>query len=148
MAHPHGALLNGPSDFWRGFLQHFAGTLYAALAHVQHFGGGGLRNLANWRLIRRATLRHVRQLRRHHCALAFRQVPAVQVQADDEARSVCAFVQAHKAIDAHGLGHAPTIASVKDLALKHPDRLTYAVLQNVGHQVRVCQPVNQRKDVR
>ena len=27
--------------------------------------------------------RHIRQLRRHHCPLAFAQVPAMQIQADD-----------------------------------------------------------------
>ena len=70
--------------FGRSGCLHLLGRTKRALRYVQKLGGFGLGNIRQiCRFFTRPTLRHFRQLARDHGPLAFRQMTAAKVQADN-----------------------------------------------------------------
>ena len=68
-------------------------------------------------------MRKIGQPRSHHCPLAFVQVPAPQIEADNVGDRIVAVVERQRAIDASELRCAIAIAPVEDLAIKQNCRL-------------------------
>ncbi len=92
-----GCGINRLHQFRRGVFCDTLGATKRTVTNVSHFGCFGLRyGLAirqNCRIGFTPTDNHVRQLRSHHSALPFVQVPTPQIGRHDKADSVEAFVK-------------------------------------------------------
>jgi hypothetical protein len=127
------------------------GPVHAALGDVQQLLdlGARYRNLSIWRGFRAPTLgRQVCQPSGDHRALCVREVPAVEVVADDVDRDVVAGVAGLLHVDAERLAGARPVPAVDQLALgvEH-DRLHLPVRADVLHESGELAALNQREDV-
>jgi hypothetical protein len=87
----------------------FGGALYASLAYIQQLRRPCLGGFANWRMLIIAALERC-QLRGHHGALGFAQVPPMQIERDHIGDGVAALVAGEDRLDASGLAGTIAIA--------------------------------------
>jgi hypothetical protein len=83
-------LFDSGDKFFCPFGEDLAGASHATFGNVQQVGGFGLRcDIGKFAGLTLAVFQ-VRNLRRHHCPLAFAQVPTVQIQRHHECHQTSA----------------------------------------------------------
>jgi hypothetical protein len=82
--------LNGLRDFWRRIALYFRSSCHGTRRDLEQFGGLCLGSLQICRVVCRPVRWHIRHLRRHHCPLAFIQMPALEVQRNNKRNRIAA----------------------------------------------------------
>ncbi len=116
-------------------LNNFAGAGNAALTNVEQLGAS-----ANWQTLGMLIVAALecRQLRSNHCPLAFTQMPASQVEANDIGNRVIATIWQERGLDSGPDAGPVAIAAIEDLILVNHYRLAQAVCADVlGQRLKV-----------
>jgi len=140
-------LFDGANQFRGTVVADFGRAFHTALANIEKIGGLSLGQVATWRLAPISAVAERRQLGRRHGTLRLRQVPALEIQRNDEANGIVALAGPRRARDARRHAGAIAVAAVENLVLENGDRFVQAVRLDIGDKLVEVGTVDQREDV-